>query len=152
MKKIASFTVDHRIITPGVYISRVDDDITTYDLRFTRPNVGQYLENAAIHTLEHLLATYIRNSSIADDVIYLGPMGCRTGFYLLLRNANNDTLLPFLTDIFTQVANHKGEVFGVSEIECGNCAEHDTDGAIAAAVSFLDVLKNCNKDLRYPIC
>ncbi|MCL2212243.1 MAG: S-ribosylhomocysteine lyase [Oscillospiraceae bacterium] len=150
MKKIASFEVDHRYIQPGVYISRVDGDITTYDLRFTRPNVGEYLENAAIHTLEHLLATYIRNSAIADDVIYLGPMGCRTGFYLLLRNANNATLLPFLTEIFQQVAAHTGEVFGVSEIECGNCAEHCLDGAIVAAKGFLATLATCDPSLRYP--
>ena len=84
MKKIASFTVDHNKLEKGIYISRIDGDITTFDLRFVKPNTPPFLEPYAMHTIEHLFATYARNSEYSDNVIYFGPMGCRTGFYLLL--------------------------------------------------------------------
>ena len=87
MKKIASFEVNHLVLEPGIYLSRQDGDVITYDLRFKKPNAGEYLDNGALHTIEHLLATYVRNSAFADRVVYAGPMGCRTGFYLLLRDS-----------------------------------------------------------------
>ena len=86
MERITSFTIDHDVLVPGFYISRKDGDITTYDLRTRRPNKGDYMSNADMHSVEHMFATYIRNSEIADSVIYFGPMGCQTGFYLLLRS------------------------------------------------------------------
>ena len=85
MKKIASFTVNHDILEKGIYISRIDGDIVTYDIRMKKPNSRDYLGNGELHTIEHLFATFARNSEISDSVIYVGPMGCRTGFYLLLR-------------------------------------------------------------------
>ena len=86
MKKIASFCVDHTKLKKGIYVSRVDGDVVTYDLRMCTPNAGSYLENAAQHTFEHLFATYARNSKYTDSVVYVGPMGCRTGFYFLVRD------------------------------------------------------------------
>ena len=87
MKRIASFSVNHDKLENGMYISRIDGDVVTYDLRMKKPNGGDYLPNGALHTLEHLLATHARNSALAEHVIYVGPMGCRTGFYVLLRDA-----------------------------------------------------------------
>ena len=87
MKKIASFTINHNVLTPGMYVSRVDGDVITYDLRCKYPNRGDYLAQGALHTLEHLIATYVRSSALSDEVLYFGPMGCRTGFYLLLRDS-----------------------------------------------------------------
>lgn len=82
MDRIASFSVDHDLIEPGIYISRIDGDIVTYDLRTRKPNAGDYMDNLTMHTVEHMLATFLRNSEIGGEVIYFGPMGCRTGFYL----------------------------------------------------------------------
>lgn len=95
IRKIASFTVDHDVLREGIYVSRVDGDVTTYDLRTRVPNAGDYMDNVTMHTTEHMIATYIRSSAIGDRVIYFGPMGCRTGFYLLVRNADNDEVLSF---------------------------------------------------------
>ena len=96
LKKIASFTVDHDFIKEGVYVSRIDGDITTYDLRTRVPNAGDYLDDVTMHSVEHMLATFLRSSAIGNDVIYFGPMGCRTGFYLLVRNADNIKVLAEL--------------------------------------------------------
>lgn len=98
MDKIASFTVDHNKLKKGMYISRIDGDIVTYDIRMKKPNAGDYLENKELHTIEHLFATFARNSAIKDSVIYVGPMGCRTGFYLLLRdNVGKEDVINILT-------------------------------------------------------
>ena len=83
MKRIKSFEIDHTCLTPGLYLSRKDGDVTTYDLRFVRPNTPPFLKNGVMHTIEHLFATYVRNSPLAEHVVYFGPMGCRTGFYFL---------------------------------------------------------------------
>ena len=88
MKQITSFTVNHDYITPGIYISRIDGDITTFDLRTRTPNAGDYMDNLTMHSVEHMLATFLRNSEDSDRVIYFGPMGCQTGFYLLTRNVD----------------------------------------------------------------
>ena len=87
LRKIASFTVNHDTLVPGLYVSRIDGDCVTYDLRMKKPNGGDYLGQGALHTLEHLLATFIRSSDDSDAVIYVGPMGCRTGFYLIVRDS-----------------------------------------------------------------
>ena len=98
MKKITSFTVDHNTLEPGVYISRIDGDITTYDMRFIKPNTPPFLPNPVMHTIEHLFATYSRNSVLADKVIYFGPMGCRTGFYFLVKDMNEKIALQLIKD------------------------------------------------------
>ena len=87
MRRIASFSINHDLLKKGIYVSRIDGDVITYDIRMKEPNKGDYVSNPALHTFEHLFATYARNSKYADSVIYVGPMGCRTGFYLLLRDA-----------------------------------------------------------------
>ena len=95
MEKIASFQIDHRILPPGMYISRVDGDITTFDLRVKRPNAGDYMSHLEMHSAEHMFATYVRNSEIASQVIYFGPMGCRTGFYLVVAGAYSSAAVGF---------------------------------------------------------
>ena len=89
IKRIASFEVDHTKLDEGLYVSRIDGDITTYDMRMRKPNNGDYLSDVAMHTFEHMLATFVRSGPLGSDIIYAGPMGCRTGFYLLVRNADN---------------------------------------------------------------
>ena len=150
-KKIASFEVDHRYIVPGIYLSRVDGDITTLDLRFCRPNAGVYLDNLTMHTVEHLFATYVRSSHIGSQVIYFGPMGCRTGFYLLVRNCDLDSITETVKDILQLIVAHEGPVFGASEIECGNYRELDLYSAQKAASAYLAALNaNGKTDLSYP--
>ena len=96
MQKIQSFQIDHDVLDPGIYVSRIDGDITTYDLRTRKPNSGDVMDNVTMHSVEHMIATFVRNSSIADRVIYFGPMGCQTGFYLLVRHADNAEVLAAL--------------------------------------------------------
>ncbi|MBR1945564.1 MAG: S-ribosylhomocysteine lyase [Alphaproteobacteria bacterium] len=143
MKKIASFTINHDKLEKGMYVSRIDGDVVTYDLRMKKPNRGDYLSNGALHTFEHLFATYARNSSFSDNVIYVGPMGCRTGFYFLLRDevSANDAL-NLVKDSFRFIAGFSGEIPGAKRSECGNYLEHDLAGAKAVAEDMLSVLKN----------
>ncbi len=150
MKKITSFTVDHRCITEGIYISRVDGTVTTYDLRTRKPNCGDYMDNETMHTFEHLFATYVRNSDISDDVLYFGPMGCQTGFYLLVQNADNDIVRSVVIDVLEKIVAHKGEVFGASEIECGNYKSLNLGCAKSEAIRYLESLKNDNNNFNYP--
>ena len=142
MYKITSFTVDHRKIEPGMYISRTDNDITTYDMRTRKPNCGEYMDNITMHTLEHMFATFVRNSEIANDVIYFGPMGCQTGFYLLVRNADNNRVYEITLDILRKIINYNGDVFGASETECGNYKNLNLESAKKEAKSYLEILEN----------
>ena len=141
MKKKTSFTVDHTKMTEGMYISRSDGDITTYDLRMRIPNGGDYIGVGAMHTMEHMFATFIRNSTISDDVIYFGPMGCQTGFYLLIRNANQIRVFEEIKKVLKNILEYNGEVFGNSEIECGNYKTLDLSLAHNEARRYLDVLE-----------
>ena len=141
MKKIASFTVNHDTLETGVYVSRTDGDAVTYDLRMKKPNAGSYISPKSLHTIEHLLATYVRNSKYTDDVIYAGPMGCRTGFYLILRdNVSKEELIVLLRETFAYIADFTGDIPGNSRIECGNYLEHDLEAAKADAKEYLEVL------------
>ncbi len=152
MKKIASFTVNHDTLTKGMYISRVDGDVVTYDIRMKLPNGGDYLENKAMHTFEHLFATYARNSKWSDAVIYVGPMGCRTGFYLLLRDSvSGKDAITLMRESLAFIAAFEGEIPGSKKEECGNYLEHSLTGAKAIAEDMLSVLANWNKEqLKYP--
>ena len=142
VKKIASFTVDHDTLERGIHISRVDGDVITYDIRMKIPNGGDYLQNAALHTFEHLFATFARNSKFEKSVIYVGPMGCRTGFYLLMRDdVSRDEVTSLVKDTFAFVADFEGVIPGSSRKECGNYLDHDLDGAKAIAREMLEVLK-----------
>ena len=141
MKKIASFTVDHDTLERGIHISRVDGDVITYDIRMKIPNGGDYLQNAALHTFEHLFATFARNSKFEKSVIYVGPMGCRTGFYLLMRDdVSRDEVTSLVKDTFAFVADFEGVIPGSSRKECGNYLDHDLDGAKAIAREMLEVI------------
>ncbi len=152
MKKIASFTVNHRKIGKGMYLSRLDGDVVTYDIRMKIPNGGDYLSNGALHTFEHLFATYARNSEVADQVLYVGPMGCRTGFYLLLRDAvSHADALQLVRESFRWIAVYDGEIPGNSEVECGNYREHDLPGAREIAADMINVLADWSEDrMIYP--
>lgn len=151
MNKITSFTVDHRFINEGIYISRIDGDITTYDLRTRKPNGGDFMDDKTMHTFEHLFATYVRNSSLSDKVIYFGPMGCATGFYLLIRNADHNETLKVVKEVLEKIVNHTGEVFGCSEIECGNYKTLNLNSAQTEAARYLSNLNKIgNIDFEYP--
>lgn len=147
MKKIASFTVNHDKLLRGMYISRVDGDVVTYDIRMKIPNGGDYLDMPAAHTIEHLFATYARNSGFADDVVYVGPMGCRTGFYLLLRDSvSSADAIRLVQDSFAFIAAYEGEIPGTQRWECGNYLEHDLAGAKVIAAELCEVLKEWTAD------
>ncbi len=143
MKKIASFTVNHDVLEKGLYISRIDGDIVTYDVRMKKPNAGDYLKNPAMHTFEHLFATFVRNTDYAPNIIYVGPMGCRTGFYLLVRDAiSHQDAINLLKETFEFVKNFNGEIPGSKKEECGNYLDHDLSGAKELAVDMANVLEN----------
>ncbi len=142
MKKIASFTVDHNKLDVGVYISRIDDDVVTYDLRFIKPNTPPFLEPYAMHTIEHLFATYARNSEYSDNVIYFGPMGCMTGFYFLTRGLSHEVSLKLIKDIVLKCRDHKGDIPGNSKIECGNYLAHNVDSAHKALEKYYEDIKD----------
>ena len=129
MERIASFTVDHNKLVPGLYFSRRDGDIVTFDLRFKRPNTGDLLSNSELHSVEHLIATLLRNSADKDAVIYFGPMGCQTGFYFLFDNRllTLEGAIDLLKTVFTQAAAFEGEMPGKSPAECGNYVNLDVD-------------------------
>lgn len=151
MKRIASFEVDHRFITPGIYLSRIDGDITTYDLRTRKPNCGDFMTDSIMHTFEHLFATYVRNSNMGEKIIYFGPMGCATGFYLLIRDAEHNETLKTVMWVLEKIIAHKGEVFGNSEIECGNYKSLNLEAAVGEAEKYLAALKvKENHDFKYP--
>lgn len=143
MRKIASFTVNHNVLEKGMYVSRIDGDVVTYDIRMKKPNGGDYLGNPAMHTFEHLFATYARNSRFADSVLYVGPMGCRTGFYLLLRDSvSRAEALALVKESFAFIAAFEGEIPGNRKEECGNYLEHDLVGAKSVAEDMLAVLRD----------
>lgn len=142
LKRIASFQVNHNILERGIYISRIDGDITTYDIRMKLPNKNDYLEPAAMHTIEHIVATFTRNSKYSENIIYFGPMGCRTGFYLLTRSIPDIEAISLIYDAFSFMADFEGEIPGTTAIECGNYLEHDLAAAKAEAKNYLPVIEN----------
>ena len=151
MKKIASFTVNHDTLEKGMYISRIDGDVVTYDVRMKKPNAGDYLCMSAAHTLEHLFATYARNSDVGEHIVYVGPMGCRTGFYLLVRDTvSHSRAIALVQESMAFAKDFVGEIPGNKKEECGNYLDHDLLGAKAIAADMCAVLQNWQeKDLRY---
>ena len=142
LKQIASFAVDHTKLVEGMYTSRVDGDVTTYDIRMVKPNCGTYLPYPAIHSFEHLFATYVRSSELSDHVIYVGPMGCRTGFYFLVRDMEPEVAIKLVNDMLAFIAGFEGDVPGATEKECGNFREQDLEGAKAIARKMIPVLES----------
>jgi S-ribosylhomocysteine lyase len=149
-KRIASFDVDHDYVTPGIYLSRQDGDIDTYDLRTRTPNCGYYMDDITMHSVEHLFATYARNSALGDRVIYFGPMGCQTGFYLLMRDVPKEQVLALVKDVLVKIMHHEGEVFGASRKECGNYLCLSLAAAKIECAAYLDVLESRDWDFTYP--
>ncbi|MEG0014117.1 MAG: S-ribosylhomocysteine lyase [Cellulosilyticaceae bacterium] len=158
MKKIASFTVNHLDLLAGIYVSRIDfvgeHAVTTYDLRMKAPNIEPVMQNAEMHTIEHLGATFLRNHSTwANDVIYFGPMGCRTGFYIILKDEKSSKdIAPLIIEMFEFVANFEGAVPGASARDCGNYLDMNLPMAKWEAKKYLDdTLYNLTIDtLNYP--
>ena len=149
MERIASFCVDHTRLLPGMYLSRqdgADGEILTWDIRMKQPNKGSYLSPAAAHTLEHLFATYARNSKCSRGVVYVGPMGCLTGFYLLTRGLTPAEALSLTVESFRFMAAFEGDVPGASEVECGNYRDMDLPAAKAEAAAMLPVLEALTAD------
>lgn len=150
MERIASFTVDHDFIVPGMYISRIDGDLTTYDLRTRRPNCGEYMSNLTMHSVEHMFATVIRNSSIKDNVIYFGPMGCQTGFYLITRDLQPSVVYKAVTEALLQIVQKETIMYGAERRECGNYKNLDLNAAKAECKSYLEALKERGENFEYP--
>ncbi|MBQ8519714.1 MAG: S-ribosylhomocysteine lyase [Agathobacter sp.] len=151
MERIKSFQINHNILEPGFYISREDDNVITYDLRTRKPNAGNYMSNATMHSLEHMFATYARNSAVADKVIYFGPMGCQTGFYFLVKDLAPVEVFELTIEILEDILAYEGPVFGASAIECGNYANLDLALAKEEAAKYLEVLNDWeNMQFSYP--
>jgi len=157
MEKIASFTIDHIKLQPGVYVSRKDkigtETVTTFDLRITSPNDEPVMNTAEIHAMEHLGATFLRNDpQWSERVIYFGPMGCRTGFYLLLAgDLTSQEIIPFMKNCFRFIADYEGEIPGASAKDCGNYLDLNLPMANYWAKRYLNLLENITPDrLTYP--
>lgn len=148
MEKIASFLVDHDKLLPGLYTSRIDGDITTYDMRFIKPNNPPFMDIAAMHTLEHLYATLLRNSAFGSKIVYFGPMGCRTGFYLLTRSMTNREVIELLIDTTLEISQWSSAIPGAAaSAECGNWLEHDLEGAKKLAERYHSVIRKWTLDM-----
>ena len=150
MERIASFTINHLNLMPGLYVSRRDAKgdcvTTTFDLRITAPNREPVIDTPALHTIEHLAATYLRNSESKEDVIYFGPMGCRTGFYLLLAgDYESKDILPLVVEMYEFVRDFEGEVPGASPKDCGNYLDMNLGMAKYLAAKYLKVLTHIDE-------
>lgn len=140
MDKIPSFEKDHDSLTPGLYAQTDANGVTTFDLRFKKPNTGDYISPKALHTVEHLMATVLRNSRAKENIVYFGPMGCRTGFYLLTLRMSRDEVLSLLRACIP-AALALDEIPGSRREECGNYLEHDLAGAKEELAAYLAVLE-----------
>lgn len=152
MKKIASFTINHDTLTRGMYISRIDGDAVTYDIRMKLPNGGDYLPLDGMHTFEHLFATYVRNTSCSEGIIYVGPMGCRTGFYFIVRDSiSHGEALWLVKGTMDFILGFEGEIPGSKKEECGNYLAHSLTEAKALAEEMKAVLSGWSVDkMTYP--
>lgn len=148
MERIASFTVDHNKLLPGLYLSRRDGSVVTFDLRFKKPNTGDLLTNAEMHSAEHLIATLLRNSRAKEAVVYFGPMGCQTGFYFLF----DSTLLSIadavelLKEVFSAAAEFDGEMPGKSAVECGNYINLDVELGKAVCKFYAELIAHWTEE------
>ena len=148
---VPSFEIDHEILKKGIYISRIDGDITTYDVRMKEPNRGDYLTNSAQHTLEHILNTYFLGTEFGENIIYFGPMSSRTGFYLITRSLSDNYTIQLIRDGFEHASEFWGRIPGASNRECSNCLDHNLPQAKEEAKQFLEVIKDWTReDLEYP--
>ena len=148
MERIASFTVDHNKLMPGLYLSRRDGSVVTFDLRFKKPNTGDLLSNSEMHSVEHLIATLLRNSPAKEAVIYFGPMGCQTGFYFLFDSAllSMAEAVELLKAVFAQAAAFEGEMPGKSAAECGNYINLDVEAGKAACRFYAGLISGWTEE------
>ena len=144
--RIASFDVNHMTLNPGIYISRIDDNIVTYDIRTCKPNTGKLMSNSEMHSVEHLFATYIRNSTIGSRVIYFGPMGCQTGYYLLIRDSNHEETVNIIKSILLDIAQNADIMSGYSAEECGNYLNLDLELAKKACLEYYKLFENVSAE------
>jgi len=138
MERITSFSVDHTQLKKGIYISRIDDNLTTFDIRMCEPNIDKHLDPKAAHTIEHIGATLLRNGEYKHHIIYFGPMGCLTGFYLITKDLSFETVKQIVKDIFTKIANWNQEIPGAKKEECGNYTYMDLEKAKQASLFFIN--------------
>lgn len=153
MQKIKSFSINHDKLRKGFYVSRIDGDVITYDIRMVVPNKGPYLDNAGLHTFEHLFATYVRNSRYSDKIVYVGPMGCRTGFYFLTRDTmTKQEALDLFRETLDFMIGYHGPIPGAeASRECGNWLNHDLEECRGYAADMKEVLKDWTPDrMVYP--
>ena len=149
VRRITSFSVDHDFIEPGIYVSRIDGDITTYDMRTRKPNADDFMDNITMHSVEHMFATLVRNGEMGGDVVYFGPMGCRTGFYLLVRNADNERVLGEVKRVLFEIAERAEQMYGDTRKECGNYKELSLDSAKVEARRYLAELEKRTQTFEY---
>ena len=153
MERIASFTVDHNALVPGLYLSRRDGSVVTFDLRFKKPNTGDLLSNSQMHSVEHLVATFLRNSAGKDAVVYFGPMGCQTGFYFLFDGdkLTNGQAIALLQAVFAQAAVYDGPMPGCSAAECGNYRNLSVEEGRACCAWYSRLIDRWTEEkLTYP--
>ena len=151
MNKIASLQIDHTKLTCGMYLSRVDGDVVTYDIRTRRPNMEEVMDTGTAHTVEHIFATLARNSDVSGHVIYFGPMGCRTGFYLLVRDLPHDEAIALVKACFAKIAVWQEAIPGATAVECGNYSDQNLKGARAEAAKMCRILEGWQAEsLAYP--
>ena len=153
MERIASFTVDHTVLEPGLYLSRRGGSVVTFDLRFKKPNTGDLLSNSQMHYVEHLVATFLRNSAGKDAVVYFGPMGCQTGFYFLFDGdkLTNGQAIALLQAVFAQAAVYDGPMPGCSAAECGNYRNLSVEEGRACCAWYSRLIDRWTEEkLTYP--
>jgi len=149
LTRIASFSVNHDYIDEGIYVSRIDGDITTVDMRTRKPNADCYMDNLTMHSVEHMFATYVRNSNIGNKVIYFGPMGCQTGFYLLLRSTPCEEILSVVVETLGKIIAHEGDMPGAKREECGNYKNLSVEAAKKECKKYLNILNGKTNDFKY---
>ena len=148
MERIASFTVDHNKLVPGLYYSRRDGSVITFDLRFKKPNTGDLLTNAEMHSAEHLIATLLRNSRAKEAVVYFGPMGCQTGFYFLFDSAllRVSDAVELVKEVFSAAADYIGDMPGASAVECGNYINLDVELGRNVCAFYADLIRDWTEE------
>lgn len=152
MKIDNSSSINFNILKAGIYLNKIDEDITTYDIRLKEPNKEQVLTNSAIHTIEHILKEYFPKTEFGENIVFFGAMASRTGFYLLTRNLSDKYTISLIKEAFEHVAEFWGRIPNASPTQCGNCLDHNLPQAKEEAKHFLEAIKDWTKDdLAYPV-
>lgn len=152
MKITPSESINYNILKPGIYISKINDDITTYDIRMKAPNKEPVLTNSAAHTIEHIIKKYLKGTEFCDNIIFFGPMASRTGFYLITKSLSDKYSLELIKAAFEYLCDFWGKIPNASLNECGNCLEHNLPQAKEEAKHFSEIIKDWTKDdLDYPV-